>query len=76
VVRSVSCGSAGNCAAGGSYRDRNGHGQGFVVSEKNGLWSRAIKVPGLATLNKGEQSPGHLGVVRLGGQLRGRRLLP
>jgi len=52
----VSCASAGNCAAGGNYRDRLGHGQAFVVSEKNGRWSRAIQVPGLATLNKGEQS--------------------
>src|SRR5215469_5732714 len=26
-VGSVSCGSAGNCVAGGSYRDRNGHVQ-------------------------------------------------
>jgi hypothetical protein len=56
VVRTVSCGSAGNCAAGGNYRDRLGHGQGFVVSEKNGRWSPAIKVPGLPTLNKGQQS--------------------
>jgi hypothetical protein len=56
VVRSVSCGSAGNCAAGGNYRDRLGHGQAFVVSEKNGRWSRAIQVPGLAALNKGQQS--------------------
>jgi hypothetical protein len=56
VVRSVSCGSAGNCAAGGNYRDRLGHGQGFVVSETNGRWSPAIKVPGLPALNKGQQS--------------------
>ena len=56
VVRSVSCGSAGNCAAGGNYRDRLGHGQAFVAVEKNGRWGQAIMVPGLATLNKGEQS--------------------
>jgi hypothetical protein len=56
VVRTVSCGSADNCAAGGNYRDRLGHGQGFVVSEKNGRWSPAIKVPGLPALNKGQQS--------------------
>jgi len=29
----VSCGSAGNCAAGGSYRDGSGNPQGFVVSQ-------------------------------------------
>ena len=49
-VISVSCGSAGNCAAGGNYQMPNG-AQGFVVSEKNGRWGRAIEVPGLVGLN-------------------------
>jgi hypothetical protein len=35
-VNSVSCASAGNCAAGGDYSEP--HGQGFVVSERNGVW--------------------------------------
>ena len=48
-VSSVSCGSAGNCAAGGYYRD-NGP-QGFAVVERNGRWGAAIPVPGLAALN-------------------------
>jgi hypothetical protein len=52
-VNSVSCASAGNCAAGGFYQDRSGHFQGFVASERNGTWGRAIEVPGLGTLNKG-----------------------
>ena len=52
-VFSVSCASAGNCAAGGFYQDRHGHGQGYVVSERNGRWGKAIEVPGLAALNKG-----------------------
>ncbi len=50
---SVSCGSAGNCAAGGSYRDGSGHQQAFVVSERNGSWGRAIEVPGSGILNAG-----------------------
>src|SRR5262249_20920187 len=53
VVRPVSCASAGNCAAGGSYTDGSGHQQAFVVSERNGSWRTAIKVPGSAALNKG-----------------------
>jgi hypothetical protein len=53
AVSQVSCGSAGNCAAGGSYQDRLDHTEGFVASEKHGVWGRAIKVPGLRTLNKG-----------------------
>src|SRR5260221_2353438 len=52
-VRSVSCPSAGNCAAGGFYLDSSQHGQGFVVSERNGTWGKAIEVPGLGALNKG-----------------------
>src|SRR5208282_6691446 len=38
-VTSLSCGSAGNCAAGGSYSS-NGDQQAFVVSERNGSWAR------------------------------------
>ena len=51
-VISVSCPSAGNCAAGGDYRDSSSNLQPFVVSERNGVWGKAIEVPGLATLNK------------------------
>ena len=48
---SVSCASAGNCSAGGDYFDRTGFGHAFVVSEKNGTWGTATKVPGTAALN-------------------------
>src|SRR5262249_22918809 len=51
-VESVSCASAGNCAAGGFYADRLGHMQAFVVSETNGTWGTAIEVPGSGALNK------------------------
>src|SRR5580692_3923756 len=44
---SVSCGPAGDCAAGGSYEDRHGHLQGFVASEQDGTWGLAAEVPGL-----------------------------
>jgi hypothetical protein len=44
-VSSVSCGSAGNCAAGGSYQDQSRNYQGFVVVERNGRWGKAIDVP-------------------------------
>jgi hypothetical protein len=49
-VYSVSCGSGGNCAAGGDYEGNPG---GFVVSQKNGVWDNAIEVPGLGVLAKG-----------------------
>ena len=52
-ITSVSCASAGNCTAGGSYTDSSGGGQAFVVSETNGTWGTAKEVPGLAALNQG-----------------------
>src|SRR5262249_56892388 len=52
-VSAVSCASAGNCAAGGSYRDSSAGFQAFVVSETNGTWGTAIEVPGLGALNAG-----------------------
>jgi hypothetical protein len=53
VINSVSCGSASNCSAGGTYKDSSHHTQGFVVSQVNAAWGTAEEVPGLATLNKG-----------------------
>jgi hypothetical protein len=59
-VSSLSCGSAGNCAAGGYYDGEpcgSGGicpGQVFVASEENGVWSTAEEVPGTAALNTGD----------------------
>ena len=53
-IKSVSCASAGNCSAGGLYRDNFPHAnenQAFVVSEVNGTWQQAEEVPGAAALN-------------------------
>jgi hypothetical protein len=52
-VTSVSCASAGNCAAGGFYTDSSVREQVFVASEVNGTWQTAIEVPGTAALNRG-----------------------
>jgi hypothetical protein len=52
-INSVSCGSAGNCSAGGSYFDSSSHRQVFVVSQVNGTWHQAIEAPGTAALNQG-----------------------
>ncbi len=53
AIFSPSCATAGNCAAGGFYKDGSGHTQAFVVSEGNGTWGKAIEVPGSAALNAG-----------------------
>ena len=58
-VNSVSCGSPGNCTAGGSYKDGSFRTQAFVVSEVNGTWRTARELLGTAALNKG----GNAGVV-------------
>ena len=43
-VGSVSCASAGECSAVGSYVDSAGAFQGLLVSESGGSWGTAIKV--------------------------------
>jgi hypothetical protein len=57
-VDSVSCASAGDCAAGGYYQTplqqgvpRGQDSQAFVVSERHGRWSKAEEVPGMAALS-------------------------
>ena len=53
VVDSVSCVSAGNCSAGGSYLDANSFHQPFVVDEVNGSWGNATEVTGASGFNAG-----------------------
>jgi hypothetical protein len=52
-VTSVSCARPGDCGAGGSYAQTGPDTQGFVVSEKNGVWGRAEEIPGLSALRTG-----------------------
>jgi hypothetical protein len=51
-VDTVSCAAAGDCAALGGYVDASGLTQVFVTEEKNGSWSDAQPLPGLAFLNR------------------------
>jgi hypothetical protein len=51
-ITSVSCVSAGNCTAGGSYANAAGL-QAFVVSQANGTWEKAEQVPGTSKLTSG-----------------------
>jgi len=54
VVNAISCPSAGDCAAVGTYTsDDSGNTQAFVVNEVKGIWKTAIEVPGMAALNVG-----------------------
>jgi hypothetical protein len=49
----LSCSSAGNCVAGGSYDDSHGHYQAFLDEQQSGKWRNAFEVPGTASLNVG-----------------------
>lgn len=40
----LSCPSAGNCSAGGSYIDSAGHIQGLVLNEVRGVWRAPVKL--------------------------------
>ena len=50
-INSVSCTSAGNCTAGGYYKDGSGNYQAFVVDEVAGVWETPSEVAG--SLNAG-----------------------
>ncbi len=56
-MQSLSCGSAGNCSAGGEYGAESCcWGHAFVVSERHGTWGRAQQVRGLARPGAGAAS--------------------
>ena len=60
-VTTLSCASAGNCSAGGYFGigrpDQKVYDySAFVVSEVNGVWGRAMRIPGLRALNRGKQA--------------------
>lgn len=55
-IDSVSCASPGNCSAAGEYSTPAAKAEPlhpFVVSEKNGIWGNAQKVPGLRAVGAG-----------------------
>jgi hypothetical protein len=49
----LSCSSAGNCVAGGIYKDGHGYNQAFLDVQQGGKWRNAFEVPGSAGLNSG-----------------------
>lgn len=54
-IDTMSCPSAGNCSAGGTYSvGSTSDEQAFVVTQTNGTWGKAEKVPGTGGLNAGD----------------------
>jgi hypothetical protein len=49
--RSISCSSAGNCGAVGSYRLRGNDWEVFVATESDGVWAKARTIPGLLNMS-------------------------
>ncbi len=53
----MSCRSAGNCTAAGTFfptPQPDGDVEVFVISERNGTWRQAQQVPGLAAIDNGD----------------------
>ena len=44
TINSLSCSTAGNCSAVGSFEDTHSNGQSFAANEVNGKWMRAREV--------------------------------
>lgn len=61
TINSLSCWSAGNCGAGGSYVTAGGQTEPFVASEISGRWTAPEPVPGITALNK--HNSGNNGIV-------------
>ena len=55
-VSGVSCISAGNCVAVGSYAGKSSGSQAFIVVQRRGAWGTAAAVPGLARLDTGNSA--------------------
>jgi hypothetical protein len=52
-AHTVSCGSPGNCVAGGSSAGSGLVQRAFIVAETHGVWGKAIELPGTAARNTG-----------------------
>jgi hypothetical protein len=56
-IDSISCASAGNCSAGGTFpKGAHGGAPSFVVNETDGVWGKVHAIPGLNSLNVGGSS--------------------
>ena len=63
TLGSVSCASAGNCAAVGAYTDTSGHEQGLLLSESSGTWGTGVEAALPANAGSNSQSGAFLGSV-------------
>jgi hypothetical protein len=52
-IAALSCASAGNSVAGGSYSSGVSDDQAYVLTQTHGAWGKAALLPGLASLNQG-----------------------
>ena len=64
-LSSVSCASAGDCAAIGFYDDSSGHSRGLLLSETSGTWATGVE-PSLPANARTNQKNAGLGSVSCG----------
>lgn len=55
-LHAVACASAGNCVAGGGYREASGNFEAYLVNQIHGAWHNAFEVSGISALNTGGTS--------------------
>ncbi len=60
-LANISCASAGNCTAVGSYQDSSGDGQGLLLSEMSGTWATGVEAS--LPANAGTNPDAYLGSV-------------
>jgi hypothetical protein len=55
VIQGLSCWAAGNCAAVGIYGDTHGSPQGWLLTEKDGVWAQGVEaqLPANASTQEG-----------------------
>ncbi len=70
IINSVSCPSAGNCAAVGHYFDSSGKPEGLLLTETAGVWATGVEASPARQRGHGPECRPQLGVVPLGGELR------
>jgi hypothetical protein len=56
ALESVSCPAVGDCSAGGVFTSEYGMDEAFVVSETDGTWGKAMRIPGFTIDNQGSES--------------------
>jgi hypothetical protein len=67
TLNSISCASAGNCSAVGSYEDTDGTPQGLLLNESSGTWATGTEAGGTGAFLTSVTCPSAGNCVAIGG---------